>query len=494
MTQAQLDELIRAGIRAKRARAVLARTNINTFAEYVIKDEETGAPVRQARLHERWQTLADENNRCLVWSAVEHAKTWQMSIIRPMFMLGQRPSLRIVIVSNTAGQAKKIAKPLLQYIESSDELHEVFPDLVRSKDPRDPWHSEAMVVNRGWFAKDPSLQVVGIHGSILGARIDVLILDDILDFENTRTKSGRDDTMDWVQSALMGRLTKHSRVIVVGTAFHPDDALHRFARLPGWVGKRFPAVDRLTGQFAWPERWDADRLEQRRRDLDQGPIEFARQMMCEARDDSTSRFQRTWIDNALARGLGRPFTYALKRVPEGYRVYTGVDLAVSSASSADLSSLFTILVHPNEDREVLNIESGRWSGPEIIGRIQAVHTRYNGIIVVENNGAQDFLLQFMRNQTAIPVVPHTTGKDKHSVDYGIESLAAEMANGKWIIPNPGDGKASPEIAAWIQDMLFYSPGAHTGDRLMACWFAKEQARKQQRVVQPGSFSIDLLGR
>lgn len=166
---------------------------------------------------------------------------------------------------------------------------------------------------------------------------------------------------------------------------------------------------------------------------------------------------------------------ALATIPPGCAVYTGVDLAIQQHSGADLTVFFTILVHPDGTREVLNIESGRLAGPEIVQKIQQIHHRYQGIVYVENNAAQDFIVQFTRYGSAVPVKPFTTGRNKAHPEFGVEGLAAEMAAGKWIIPS-GGGRLHPEVDAWINELLYYDPRSHTGDRLMASWFAREAAR------------------
>jgi hypothetical protein len=161
-----------------------------------------------------------------------------------------------------------------------------------------------------------------------------------------------------------------------------------------------------------------------------------------------------------------------------------VDLAIQQHSGADLTVFFTILVHPNGDREVLNLESGRMAGPDIVNKIREVHHRYQGIVFVENNAAQDFILQFTRYGSAVPVRPFTTGRNKAHPEFGVESMAAEMAGGKWIIPNV-NGKMHPELDAWVNEMLYYDPRSHTGDRLMASWFAREAARQGNIRAESG---------
>lgn len=459
-------------VKASRAQLIeLARTNGAAFNAMVLKDEMLGTPVRLAPMHRKWHRLIEQHDFLNIISHVEAAKSQQLSVGRVLFELGKNPNTRCVIVSNTMMQAQKLLKSIASYIERSEELHEIFPDL--KPNPTGPWTLTQLAVERKGHPKDPSVQSTGVHGAITGARIDLLVLDDILDYENARTPAGREDLWDWVHSALIGRLTANARVISVGNAYHRDDFLHRIEKNPLWHTVRFPVMTE-EGELSWPARWPIERITRKREEL--GPLEFARQMMCQARDDTESRFQKEWIDLCLMRGNGKNLVHAVAQPPPGCAIYTGVDLAVQQHSSADLTAFTTILVYPNGDREILNIESGRMAGPQILEKIKELYHRYQGIFFVENNSSQEFILQFVRASSAIPVRPFTTGKNKAHPEFGIEGVAAEMAAGKWIIPNR-DGKMHSEVEALVNEMLYYDPKGHTGDRLMSCWFAREAARK-----------------
>jgi hypothetical protein len=466
-----------------RTRVEVARRDVNEFIEFVGRHEDKPAePIRQAHVHEEFQRLANEHRRLVIWSHIESGKTSQLSILRPLWLLGRNPNLRIAVVSNTAAQAKKILSAQQKYINESEALREVFPELT----PGAKWSDQAYTVKRTTHAKDYSVQGLGVHGAILGARLDVLILDDILDYENTRTPAQRQELWQWVTSTLFGRLTRNAVVIVVGTAWHPEDILHRLGKMPGWHNARFPILDEDTGDPRWPEAWPKDRVEEKARDL--GPLEAARQLFCRARDDGESRFKREWVDKCLARGEGRELPFMLQALPGGYRTFTGVDLGTRANKKSDLTVLFTICVHPNEDREVLEVVSGNWEAPEIVRRIEDVHKRFQSIVLVESNAAQDFIRQFLVAGSAIPVLPFTTGANKHHPEFGVESIAVELSNAKWIIPNRG-GVTSRDIDAWIAEMLYYAPDAHTGDRLMAAWFAREGSKQKVKKVQVGR--VDL---
>ncbi len=474
-------------IREARARraivARLARTDVNVFCEFVGKDEKSGKPITQAPIHYSMHDVCDASERALVWAHVEAGKTSQLSVLRTLFELGHDHSLRHAIISNTRGQARKVAGSIKAYIENSSELRDVFPHLVPGK----PWGEFAFSVARETIAKDPTIETSGVHGNIIGSRLDRAVLDDVLDWENTRTKEQRQGLIDWVDSTVLGRLTAGSRVRVVGNAYHPSDLMHALAKRNGWTAVRYPVLDRHTGESRWPEQWPLSRIDSKAAEL--GPLEAARQLMCEARDETTARFKREWIEVAMRLGDGLGLASALTVLPQGYKTYTGVDLAVQQKDDADLTVLSTIAVDPWGVRTLLNIEAGRWSGPDIVSKIHSAHIRYQSIVIVENNAAQDFIVQFARAGASTPIFPFTTGRNKAHPEFGVESLAAEFAGGKWKLPNR-NGNTHPEVNALIDEMLFYNPAAHTGDRLMSLWFAREGIRLGGKVVETGGFDIN----
>ena len=464
----------------RECRIALARVDINEFVKLVLRHEETGKPVKLARHHQYWHQFLDAHPRAVLWSFIESAKTQQLCVARVLWLLGRDPNKRFAIVSNTSGQAQKLIRALGKYIEHNAMLSAIFPKLKKSE----PWTYDQITVARDTYSKDASIQACGVHGNILGSRLDYVILDDILDYENTKTPGQRKDLIDWYKSTLAGRLVAKGRVYVVGTAWHPDDLQHVFARTDGWASHRFPVVDE-EGVPSWDEVWPVERVNDKRREL--GPIEFARQMMCTSRDDAEARFKSEWIDACIRRGEGKTLIHSFDEIElqdpalgslvrlGGGRVYTGVDLAVQKKKGSDLTVLFTLIVLEDESRRVLNIEAGKYDGPEIIDKILDHHRRYGSIVIVENNAAQDFILQFARHKSSVPIIPFTTGRNKAHPQHGIESLAVEMSNAKWIIPS-NNGSTDSEVAAWVQEMLYYDPRGHTGDRLMASWFAREAAR------------------
>jgi hypothetical protein len=468
VTPEDISKLAEAGMKALYE---AARTDFSIFAELVMTDDETGEPIKQAPIHRRWAQLCDMYDRLLIWSHINSGKTTQLSILRTVWELGRDTTLRIVILSNTASIATKIVKSIAQLIDNNDAVHAIFPDL--KKHPDGPWTTTELTVQRVSFAKDPSVRAVGVHGSLTSGRVDRLIVDDILDPENTATEAARKKVSAWYKAVAVGRATRRTRILVVGTAYHPEDLLHELSRQPGWKWTRFPVIND-NGKVAWPSLWPPDRIERMRKEL--GPAEYARQLLCRARDDDEARFKKAWIDEALRKGEGQRLHFRLDDIPEGCAVYTGVDIGVGRKKKNDPTAFFTFIEDRNGHRTVVWIESGKFTGPEIVEKIEDHHRRYHSIIVVENNAAQQFIIDFANKDFSIPVIPHTTGRLKKDPRLGVEGLAIELHNGKWTIPCVAT-IAEPEVEEWIGEMLYYNPAAHTGDRLMASYFAREGARR-----------------
>lgn len=465
---------------------VAARTSFPAFLTYVIREEGTGNRIRLAKHQRNWCHDLDDNARLVLMAHLESSKTSILNVARILFELGQNNDLRFILVGSTSALPEKVGDSVRKYIETSEALHRVFPGLK----PSIPWNSGAFTVQRETQSKDPSVQCVGLGGHILGSRADRIIGDDIVDYENSRTPHRRQEVINWWNADLIGRLTKNGRAWVLGTAWHPGpenpDLLH-WLEQNGWTTKRYAVLDE-KGEPRWPERWPMERILAFAK---ANPLEYRRQLFVEARDESAARFKKEWITRCQQRGADKRFEHHIQVVPPGYRTYTGVDLAASQDAKADLTCLFTIMVHPNEDREVLCIESGRWTAPEIVDRMIDTNERYLSTMIVESNGQQKYITQFLTNRSAIPVKPFlTTASNKMNHHFGIESLAVEMSNGKWIIPTLGG--MNQETAAWVGEMLFYTPDAHTGDRLISSWFAREGARIPGKKI--GNVRIPTLRR
>lgn len=497
------EEAAAAKARAVETRAAmlkLARVDAAAFNAHVLRDEETGGAIALSEMHLEWHDLIDAHDRVLIWSHVEAGKTSQISIGRTLFEIGKDTNKRIVILSKTQGQAVKIIRSIATYIERSPELREVFPNLY----PSVPWTSTQLMVQRDVYSKDFSVQACGVGGVIMGARIDVLIIDDILDWKNTRTPGNRQDLLRWFRSEFVGRLSANAKVIVVGNAYHPEDMLHMLAR-EGYKARTYPVTTK-EGKARFPRKWTPKRIAAKRLEL--GPAEAARQLDCVARKDADVRCKEAWIRKCLARGVGVPLLRDLAEdfFVTGIRSYTGVDIGVGQKKKDGKSVVFTIIEYPNGDVQLVGIESGRWGALEIVQRVVGHHVRYKSLVLVESNGAQKHLLEFAHDvkidgkdviTSNLCILPHHTGANKTHPVLGVESVFAEFELGRWIIPceegESGHYVTTETISEWLAECENYDPQRHTGDHLMASWIARSGARLGRAPADGGGGDASVIG-
>lgn len=480
---------------ARKNRAQVCREDVNEFCRFVGRDAETGKKIRQERIHEEFQFLANHCPRLILMSHPESGKTTQLGVWRTLWKLGDNTNLRVVVLSKTDKNATKVTRSIKEYIEKSEELAEVYPDLL----PSQPWTDSFFTVRRTVYSKDPTVQALGIDGSPSGSRIDILIIDDALDLENTLSAAERKRVLRRIRGAFLDRLSSDGVVIFLTNAWHPDDAAHIFEKESNrgeadWMVARFPVIYE-DGRLSWPDKWPEERIEKARTDL--GPLEFARAHLCKARDEGESPFDKDAVELAVEtpkiEGIGLVYSVHVNDLPPGAAIYTGVDLAVTKKTGSHLTALTTSLLWPEDmSRQLLWCEAGRWSSREIRDRIIDHHHRYGATFIVENNAAQRWIIDIIYNQSDLPpeervlpsIIPFTTGKQKAHPQFGVEGLSTEIASGHWMFPTTGPDEPVKNVIELIGEMLYYTRGAHTGDRLMSLWFSREGCRRGAFAGRP----------
>ena len=466
-----------------------ARRDPNAFIEFAGKIE-GGGFAQQAEIHREWQALCSENDNVVLWAPVYHGKSNQLSRWRCEWEIGNDPNLRVAIISETEKQPKKILGAIAEDILSNERLKQCFPDLKPSTGKRKIWRDDAIMVDREDVMLDPTIQVLGAHGAILGSRLDLLILDDLLNQLNTLTEYQRDKMFEWLTQTVFSRLTHNARIWVIGTAWHEDDAMHRLAANEMFASKRYAATyfdESGVEIVSCPELWTLERLHSRAKTM--GTIAARRMLWNELSLPEGGRISREWIEQCLLRGRHLTLVRHWGKSP----AYTGVDLGATTKKRSDKTVIFTAAKLPDGSRRVLDVRSGKWSGPEIIRQLEDVHTRYDSKVFVENNGGQNFLLQFASTLSAVPVQGHHTGMNKHDVEWGVESIGVELEKALWVLPCDAELVPPAEVMACIEGAVNYSPGGHTDDHLMAWWICREGMRRDA-AAGLGSFSLDSLRR
>ena len=258
----------------------------------VIKDEVTREPILMAPCHVRWLDAITHFKQLNLISPPEHGKTQNISVGFVLWLIGNNPNIRIVLVHRTAGMATKILKAVDQYIRLDKDFQSIFPWVKKpTGDKKSPWASTQLTVERDVIAKEPTLTSIGTYGPADGSRYDVIILDDPLSFENTRTQQQRDKLDDWVRTTLYLRITKGGYFVVLNNAWHPNDLTHRF-KDEGWPTIVERAIED-DGTPLWSPQWTVERLEEKRKRI--GARRYAQMFESNPMDDSDAIIEHGWI-------------------------------------------------------------------------------------------------------------------------------------------------------------------------------------------------------
>jgi hypothetical protein len=415
--------------------------------------------------------------------------TSQIAVGRVLFELGRNPNLRVMLLYNAEEAAVNTLSTIKKYIEDSEELHAVFPNLRRGQ----IWKDDAIVVQRSAYDRNPSIVAVGYNSRrIGGSRVDFLVIDDLLDQTVTASEIQRRKLSSWVKSTVLTRITAHAMIAFLTNAWHPRDLAHESVKDRGWHLIKRP-IRNPDGAISW-HLWTEERLKLKRKDL--GALEYARSFECDPRDDSSRVFRPEHVEYAQKkRGAGYGFLHSLDIMPDRSLVVTGIDLAAGDDTKkiGARTAIVSVFFHPNQDRQVVRIRSGRWRARQILDEVAAVGHLFprNHWIVVENNGVQRWILDLANEHdmdVGVALVPFRTGRNKSDPRFGVASMAAEYEARRWILPDACETEDEQnEVESVVSQMIDYVPEAHTGDALMAKWFAREVGRKIfMRFFGPGA--------
>ena len=259
-----------------------------------------------------------------------------LTITRALFEVLRNPDVRILIVSNTQLQAEVFLREVKHHLEYGEVLREVFGDFVSD----DKWDVRELNVRpRKTRAKESTISCVGVGGPVVSRHYDVILADDLIDEENSRTEGQREKVREWFWRSLMPTLEPHGRIHVLGTRYHFADLYG--VLIEGDFAGCHQVVKALPedGTTPWPEKFTVEWLEDRRRSM--GTLLFNSQYQNDVEAMKGRLFKSEWL---------RYFDV----VPTGLRIYQGVDLAISQKETADYFAHVTIGVDAQKNVYVLD--------------------------------------------------------------------------------------------------------------------------------------------
>jgi len=340
-----------------------------------------------AAVHEK-MACSIHMSRSLVLAPRGFGKSTLLSIVRCIFEIVRNPDIRILLVSNTREQAEAFIREVRGHFEQNGIFRWVFGDLKGSK-----WTDRELIVGaRRKIAKEPTIFSTGIDGALISRHFDLIICDDIVDEDNSRTESCREK--------LRVRFFK-----VLLPCLEPDAKL----------------AD-CKGRSSWPEKFSAEHLERIRREA--GTVIFNAQYQNDTEAMKGAVFKEGWL-----RFYEAP--------PLALRIYQGVDLSIAQSSGSDFFAIVTIGVDEWNNIYILDCYHARLSFRQQTAAIIDRFRRFDPIkVAIESNAYQAAQVECVREFGAIRAAKVFTRCDKLSRAW---KLSAYFEDGRmWFGRNMHD--------------------------------------------------------
>lgn len=170
----------------------------------------------------------EDNRRRLILAPRGHLKSTVCSVLYVMWRIYRNPDIRILVASNLKRLSRAFIRELRQYFEDKwlqdnvwsqrphvagqlvpalsaadrrkrNSLRNNEGDDTATEDTKFIWSMEALQMNRPTLMKEPTVQALSVGTTVTGDHYDLLILDDIVDFDNSNTEEKAENIIEWTR-------------------------------------------------------------------------------------------------------------------------------------------------------------------------------------------------------------------------------------------------------------------------------------------------------
>jgi hypothetical protein len=218
-------------------------------------------------LHPAQTFQSGRKGRILINTPPAHSKTTFMTVDYSVYRICCDPNVRIALVSETEGMAKKFLAEIKDKL-TQPEYAELIRDFAPEggfKQSAEIWGATQIKISsqeRTKAQKDPTVEALGIGSQIYGSRLDLIFLDDCVGTGNAGHWKSQ---MEWFKRMVVNRPGPGGRIIVVGTRVSPEDLYGQFLNGENYASNRSPwaylaqpavleepTEDNPEGRTLWP--------------------------------------------------------------------------------------------------------------------------------------------------------------------------------------------------------------------------------------------------
>jgi len=346
--------------------------------------------------------------RAMIFMPPRSMKSVNGSVLFPSWVLGRHPSWQVMGVSYGQELANAFGRDTRNLVQSED-YQRVFDTRVKP---------DSRATNRWETEQGGKYVAAGITAGIAGRGANLAIVDDPLSEQDAMSKSAREFVKTWWPGGLRSRLQPGGRIVIITTRWHEDDLAgwllsmaEADPKAEQWRVLSIPALSE-EGESYWPERWDAEYLQ----DLRDDPT------MPRSQWNALYMQEPTGEEGNLIKAENLKWWKKGETLPQCDAILMAADTAFGKKETSDYSVLqvwgiFNTMYEDSRGREfsvpnaiLLANRRGRWEYPELLNQARQLVKKYNpDRIIVEKKASGEVLLPDLQ-RAGLPVIPYIPGK------------------------------------------------------------------------------------
>jgi predicted phage terminase large subunit-like protein len=373
---------------------------------------------------------------------VVHNSSW-IGTIFPSWYLGHNPGNHILYLSATASHAEKFSNAVRNTIAGSQEYKRVFPQI--EPDYNKGWSQEKYYIRRSMVGDPhPSEMASGFDGPILGARANLLLLDDVMTEESANSAEQRSKLKDTIKNTVFTRRTKDARTIAICTRWNSSDFASEFIKDPEWQVIHQPAIGLWGPDTALaPEIMPLDDLVKLRDSPSFGRLRFTNIYQGDPSIAQGNILQRAWWKRVPQSQFPRQDQYRI--------IVTGWDTSFKKTAESSYSVGLTMGLHEGTIY-ILSMWRKKVEFPELLKVTRDLYRLDRPrVILIEDKASGQSLIQSIKSGVGLknddddirvlPIMP--VKADSDPVSY-VTAFAGYVEAGRVVLPSEG---------FWVEDFL-----------------------------------------
>jgi len=379
-----------------------------------------------------------ERKRLLLLAPRNSGKSTLCSVAYSLWKVLKDRDTRCIIVANTSSQAQEWLRQIEQQMLYNEVLRELFGNLVPPQRSGTWNDTEKIVEGRSPRATHLTFLALGYGGALLGRRADLIVVDDIVDFENSITEGSRARLKAWFWETLVPVLEPDGEILVVGTRWAENDLYAELLRT--WKGNSFVFRAINEGKSYWPERWPLRKLKELEKLM--GSLFFN----CQFQNKPFTSGERIF----------RPSLLHLQTELSDAPFFVGVDPCISQSSKDYFVAV--VLAHSRKEKKFLiyDMVRRRASVQQQLEVIKHLNQEYQPrLIGIESNAAQSFLAQLAKGE-GLPIRPLPSQERKEARFYRLLPL---FESGKLLFRG-SEGELVASLRPLRDELLSFPDGEH----------------------------------